>query len=89
MDSFYRSLVAAGAWPPPGSRAAPLEWHLAHDAALPALAHPEMAVDAVQARAPPPWLLCFFRVYAPLGPPRCFASLGFTRLSAPLAALLL
>jgi hypothetical protein len=47
MEHFYRSLAASGAWPP-GARAAPLEWHLAQDTALPALMHPDLAVDAVQ-----------------------------------------
>jgi hypothetical protein len=47
LDAFYRSLAASGAWPP-GARAPPLEWALAGDCTLPALMHPEMAVDAVQ-----------------------------------------
>jgi len=47
MDHFYRSLVASGSFQP-GSRTAPLEWALCGDCILPMLAHPQMAVDAVQ-----------------------------------------
>ena len=50
VDHFYKSLAASGAFAASGRGALPLEWSLLQDCTMPALAHPDMAVDAVQVR---------------------------------------